>query len=85
MVSAFLGYGRAMWSLAAPWLFLDILCQGALFGNAGCSDRCPVPELLVGIWPWASCFGGESGISIGDVISQGPDLFPFFHNTKVAR
>lgn len=47
MVSAFLGYGRAMWSLAAPWLFLDILCQGALFGNAGRSDRCPVPELLV--------------------------------------
>lgn len=30
MVSAFLGYGRAMWSLTAPWLFLDILCQGAL-------------------------------------------------------
>lgn len=49
MVSAFLGYGRAMWSLAAPWLFLDILCQGALFGNAGRSDRCPVRGCGLGL------------------------------------
>lgn len=36
-----------------------------------------------GIYPWGSCFRDESGIPIGDVISQGPHLFPFFRNTKV--
>lgn len=46
MVSAFLGYGRAMWSLAALWLFLDILCQGALLVMQATQTGAPVPELL---------------------------------------
>lgn len=72
-----------------PWLWKGHVVPGCSLAVSGrtrlsrsivCSDRCPVLELL------------DRGFSLGLLaleVSQGflleVDLFPFFHNTKVAR
>lgn len=87
-MQSYFGYRRkdrwcGLWSLFCMpviLLSLDISCQErALFGDAGHQDRCPVSELLYrGSSLGGSCFKDESGIPIGDFISQGLNEFPFF-------